>query len=250
MARYKLGKLPPKAHPKTLMLSKYMTADLPTPAEKVYREYKTPPAAIQMFGNDEYGDCTCAGAANLLILWTCHTGTVVIPTLDEVLAMYAAVCPGFSPGPPVVNDNGAAMTDVLNYLQTTGIAGHKILGWAAIDFTNIVQRKLACQWFGATYVGVNFPSAAMNQFDAGQPWEVVDGDTIEGGHAIIRPGYGADGDDYVTWAKWDQKASAAWSAAYVEEEYAIITQDWIDQATQKTPGGLDLVTLQADLAAL
>lgn len=243
--QYKLGKLPPKAHPKTLMFSKYLTTDLPVPAERVFREYKTPTEAIQMWANDSIGDCTCAGAANLLIMATCHTGTVVIPTLDEVIALYSAVS-GYDPSTGA-DDNGAAMTDVLAQLQTNGLHGHKILAWAQIDHTNPVHRKLACQWFGATYVGVNFPSAAMSQFDAGQPWEVIPNDTVEGGHAIIRPGYGALGDDYVTWAKWDQKASAAWSAVYVEEEYVVITEDWVNQATGKTPGGLDLVTLQADL---
>jgi hypothetical protein len=139
------------------------------------------------------------------------------------------------------------MTDVLAYMQSTGLAGHKILGWAAIDYSNLVHRQLGVDLFGATYVGVNLPASAQDQFGAGQSWEVVPYDPIEGGHAIIHPGYGSEGGDYVTWAKWDQKASSAWEKAYIEEEYVIITQDWIDQVTQKTPGGLDLATLQADL---
>jgi hypothetical protein len=245
--KYKLGKLPPKHNTKTLRFSKYLTGELPPVAERVFREYKTPAAAKQFYGNDKFGDCTCAAAANMLILATVHTGTIVIPTLDEVLAMYAAVCPGFDPATDA-NDNGAAMTDVLAYLQTTGLAGHKIMGWAAIDHTNLIHRKLACQLFGGTYVGVNLPASAQTQFP--NPWEVVPNDTIEGGHCIIRPGYGAEGDDYVTWANWDQKASAAWSAAYVEEEFVLITEDWINQVTHLTPGGLNLEALQADLSLL
>ncbi len=245
---YKLGRLPVKPHPKTLMFSKYLGSDLPAPAEKVYREYKTPSAAIQMFGNDQYGDCTCAAIANLVILWTCHTGTVVIPTLQQVLDLYTTVS-GFNQQTGE-NDNGAAMTDVLAYIQANGFAGQKILGWAAIDPTNLEHRKLGCQWFGATYVGVNLPAQAQNQFSSNQPWEVVPGDSIEGGHAIIRPGYGSLGDDYVTWANWEQKASAAWSKAYVEEEYVIISEAWMNQATQLTPGGFNLAALQSDLEAL
>ena len=250
MPNFKLGKSPKKFHPKTLMLSKYLTGELPAPAEKVFREYKIPDNAKQMFGNDQYGCCTCAGQANLLINETCHTGTVVIPTEDEVLNMYSAIT-GFN-RTTGANDNGAAMTDVLSYMQTTGLAGHKILAWAEIDITNLEHRKLACQLFGATYVGVNLPSQAQNQFVEGQQcnWEVVPGDTIEGGHCIIRPGYGSQGDDYVTWGNWFVKASAAWSSTYVEEEYVVISEDWINQATKLTPGGLDLVTLQADLALL
>ena len=243
---FKTGKHAPKYNKKTLSFAKYLTGKLPVPAEKVYREYKIPAAAIQMYGNDKYGDCTCAGAANMLILATCHTGEVVIPTLEDVLGLYTAIS-GFDPKTGA-NDNGAAMTDVLDYLQSTGIAGRKILGWAQIDHTNLVHRKLACQLFGGTYVGVQLPASAQDQFPG--PWEVVDGSPIEGGHCIIRPGYGATGDDYVTWGNWCVKASAAWSAAYVDEEYIVVTESWINQSTQLTPGGLDLATLQADLALL
>lgn len=250
----KLGKLAPKANSKTLDFAKYLTGGLPDPAEKVYREYKTPEAAKSFFGNDTVGDCTFAGAANGIILMTCHTGTVVIPTLAQVLGGYSAVT-GYDPSKTDSNgnnptDNGAAMTDVLAYLQSTGLAGHKILGWAQIDHTNLVHRKIAVDLFGFTYVGVNLPSKAQDQFSAGQPWEVVPGDSIEGGHCILHPGYGSEGDDYVTWARWDQKASAEWSRTYIDEEYVIVSDLWINQATQKTPGGIDLPTLQADLKLL
>jgi hypothetical protein len=194
-----------------------------------------------------------------LVSDSCHTGTVIIPTEAEVLALYSAVT-GFDPnaGPPGSNptDNGAAMTDVLAYMQSTGITiggvVYKILGWAEIDITNLAHRRIGCQLFNGTYTGVNLPSAAQSQFIEGQQcdWEVVPNDTIVGGHCIFRPGYGSEGDAYVTWANWWVKASAAWSAAYIEEEYVIITPEWFSAATQKTPGGLDLATLEADLAAI
>jgi hypothetical protein len=245
----KLGKLKPKFNYKTIPFNRIVKAGaLPSPATKVFREYKTPPAAMQMFGNDQYGDCTCAAIANLIILATAHTGTVIIPTLEEVLAVYSAVT-GFNPGPPVVNDNGAAMTDILAYMQSTGMGGRKILGWSQIDHTNLVHRQLGVDLFGATYAGVQLPESAQDQFAAGQPWEAVDS-PVEGGHAILHPGYGSLGGDYVTWAKWDQKASSAWEATYIDEEYVVITQDWFNQVTQKTPGGLDLATLEGYLSQL
>ena len=244
----KMGKLVPKFHPKTLLFKNYVSDTLPAPAEKVFREYKVPDEAKLMYGNDQIGDCTCAGAANLIILTTCHTGDVVIPDVEDVIALYTAVS-GYDPTTGA-NDNGAAMTDVLNYLHTTGLSGHKILAWAQIDHTNLEHRKLAVDLFGATYVGVQLPFHASAQFNRGDSWEVVPYDSIEGGHAIIHPGYGSLGDDYVTWAKWDQKASSAWSKAYIDEEYVVVTEDWIDQATQETPGGLNLDALLADLKAL
>lgn len=245
----KLGKLPPKHNPKTLLLSKYVADDaLPDPARKVYREYKTPAEAMQMFGNDSIGDCTCAGAANLLILWTCHTGDVVIPTLEEVIAMYSAIS-GYDPATGA-NDNGAAMTDALDYMRRVGLAGHKISAWAKIDHSDLRHRQIAVDLFGATYVGVQFPYHASAQFNDNKPWHVVPGDSIEGGHAIIHPGYGSLGGDYVTWAKWDQKASSEWEAAYIDEEYVAITEDWLNDTTKLTPGGIDLATLENDISLL
>lgn len=252
---FKAGKLPPKYHPKTLCFSKYLTKDAAPlrPAQKVYREYKIinqAPQAIQMYGNDQYGDCPFAGAANLKILWTLHTGKLYVPTLQEVLDFYTAVT-GFNPSDPST-DNGAALTDVLAYWQANEVFGGKILAWAGIDITNRNHREIAVDLFGATYTGVTLPDNAQDQFGAGQPFELVAGyppDPQEG-HCIIHPGQGALGGDYVTWAKWDQKASAAWESACIDEEYGIITEDWLDQVTQLSPSGLDLATLQDDLAAL
>lgn len=245
----KTGKHAPKFHPMTLPFHRYLTGVLPAPAEKVYREYKVPQVAKRMYGNDQMGDCTFAAAANDIILKSVHTGKIFIPSIEAVIAGYSAVS-GYNPATGL-NDNGCAMTQVLEYLRTVGLDGHKIEGWIQIDHKDSFHRKAACDLFGSTYLGVQVPNNMEDQFDANQPWEAVDNDGgIEGGHCILRTGYGSDGDNYVSWARWDQKASNAWSAKYVDEEYIIVTQDWINQATKKTPGGLDLETLLSDLQML
>jgi hypothetical protein len=247
--RYKLGRLAPKENPKTLRFSSYLTGELPTPHARVYREYKVPDSAKEMFGNDEWGDCVWAMSANAFILASCHAGKVDVPTLTEVLAGYSAVT-GFDPTTGA-NDNGTSMTDAFDYLQTTGLGGRKILGWAKIDHTNLVHRKLGADLFGFTAVGVNLPAIAQDQFSNNQSWEKVSNDGgIEGGHAILRPGFGSQGSDYVSWARWDQKASNAWESAYVDEEYVLITQSWVDYITAHDKGALDLVALQSDLKNL
>ena len=244
----KLGKLAPQDHPKTLLFSKYATGELPEPSAKVYREYKVPLAAKQFFGNSWCGDCVWAALANAIILMTSHTGKIVIPTITDVLKGYSDVT-GFDPKTNK-NDNGTVFTDALAYMQTTGIAGHKILAWAKIDHTNLQHRRLAVDLFGCTLVGVQLPGQAQTQFAQNKPWEVVPKDHNEGGHAILHPGYGSEGGDYVSWARWDQKASSAWESTYIDEEYVVISENWINQATQKTPGGLDLAALEADIKLL
>lgn len=249
MAQRMLGKKPPKKNLKTLSLAKYLDATaLPVAVEKVYREYDVPPGGWQVLMNNELGCCTISAISHMLAMFSEHTGTLVMPTDDEVVAAYSAVS-GYVPGSPAT-DNGAAITDVLEYWQTIGIAGHKILGWAAIDQTNIAAVKQAIQFFGAVDVGVNLPNSALEQNELGQPWSIVSPDGgIAGGHSVCHFGFGSEGTNCITWGarqgmEWD------WFEKYCDEAFVVITEDWINQATQQTPGGLDLATLQADLAAL
>ena len=243
----KFGKLAPKANVKTLSLAKYLTSTVPDPPEKVWREYKVPPSLWGMMGNDTIGDCTCAAIAHLLMLVTAHTGAMVIPTDEEVLGVYSAVS-GYDPKTGL-NDNGAAITDVLNYWQTTGIANHKILGWAAINQQSVVTVKQAIWLFGGVDVGIAITQQAMSQFNSGQPWNLPDNTALDGMHSVPLFGYGSEGGNCLTWAQ-RQGFNWGWFLAKCDEAYAVITPEWFNQATQKTPSGFDLATLEADLRAI
>lgn len=246
--KFKLGKHAPKSHPRTLSLANYLPTNLAPAPEKVFWEYKIDPATIGMFGNDTVGDCTCAMVAHWLMLITAHTGKTVTPELQEVLDFYSAVS-GYDQKTGA-NDNGAAITDVLEHWRTVGLSGHKIRAWAAIDYTNDEHVKQGIYVFGANGTGVQLPESAQDQFQAAQNWEVVDGSPIEGGHAILETGKGSDGSNYQSWGKGDQKASNAWSAATVDEKYVVITDDWIDEASGLTPSGFKMDELLADIKAL
>jgi len=243
----KLGKLAPKLNKKTLRLSHYLLGDLPAAPAKLWREYKIPPSAWGMMKNDSIGDCTCAAIAHMVMLFTAHTGTMVVPTDDEVVAVYSAVT-GYNPADPST-DNGAAITDILNFWQTTGIAGHKILGWAQIALTSARLRQ-AMYLFGAVDIGFNVPQSAMNQTDAGQTWDVVPNDGgIIGGHSVPLFGFGSMGFDCTTWGA-NQKLTNGFADTYMDEAYVVVTEDWLDAATGLAPNQFDLATLQADLAAV
>jgi hypothetical protein len=252
----KLGKLAPKHNDKTLLFSKYLKADAPPPPpKKVWREYKIPADAWQMFANDTVGDCTCAAIAHMLMLVTAHTGKLVTPQLSDVLYAYSAIT-GYDASQTDASgnnptDNGAAITDVLAYWQQTGLAGHKILAWAQIDYQNVLTRHQGIYIFGANDIGVQLPAIAQQQFADGQTWDVVPDDGgIAGGHCIVEAGYGKQGSDVVTWGNGQQKATNAWSAKYVDEAYVVITQDWINVASGLAPNLLNLDALVLDLQAL
>lgn len=228
----------------TLKLSKYLGAVPPAPS-KVYWEYKVPLNLWGMFANDTVGDCTCACIAHMLMLFTAHTGTMVVPTVDQVLHVYSAIS-GYDPATGA-NDNGAAIQDVLQYWQTTGIAGHKILGFAQVDPTNFDEVKQAIWLFGGTDVGITVYQSMEDQFNAHQPWDNPSGDQL-GGHSIPIFGYGSDGCTGVTWAALQQMG---WQdfAQICNEAWVVITQDWINKQGL-APNGFDLASLQADMAAL
>jgi hypothetical protein len=249
-----LGKTPPKFNPKTLLFSDYLKASAPLPplVSKTYREYLVPATQWGMLGNDQVGNCTCAGPAHEVINRTAHTkgvANMVQPTLDQVLAMYTAICPGFSIGPPVVNDNGAAISDALNYMLTTGLAGEKIDGWAQIDQTSQVDIQQAIYLFGSINIGVNLPNSAMDQTNAGQAWNVLSDDGgIAGGHCVCVMGYGSVGLTCITWGQL-QQMSWAWFFTYCDEAYIELASDWIN-ASGTAPNALNLAELQADMASL
>jgi hypothetical protein len=242
----KLGKLAPKPHPLTLRLP--FRADAPpAPPEKLWREYKIPDDVYGMFGNDTIGDCTCAAIAHLLMLVTAHTGGMVIPTLDDVISVYSAVS-GYDPSTGA-NDNGAAITDVLNYWKTTGLAGHKILAWAALP-TDTTSRQKSMYIFGGNDLGVQLPQSAMDQFEAGQTWTPVADSPILGGHSIVEAGYGSEGSDVGTWGKGTQKATNDWGTQYIDEAYVVVTKDWLNNADGLAPNQLDLDQLRTLLAQM
>lgn len=251
---YKLGKLAPKPNKLTLSFADYLKAGaaLPKTPHKLFREFKIPDAQWGIYGNDKAGDCTCASKAHQIMLMTAHTGQMVTPDPAAIMKAYVDLT-GYIPATPTApaqNDTGCAMTDVLLYWQETGIAGHKILGWAQIDHTSIDQVKLAMYLFGAVDIGVQFPNSAMDQFNKGQAWEVLaDDGGIDGGHDVPLFGYGELGDSCVTWGlrqtmTWD------WFSKYCDEAYCVVTSDWINAATKAAPNQIDLATLTADLEAL
>jgi hypothetical protein len=230
-----------------LLMAKYLK-DLPPAPEKVYREYKIPDDAWGMFGNDTIGDCTCAAIAHMLMLVTAHTGTLVVPAEADVIDFYSAVS-GYNPVTGA-NDNGSDLPTVLNRWRDVGLSGHQIDQWGDIDPANIENQKHGIHIFGGTDDAVNLPNSAMDQFQAGQPWDVVaDDGGIDGGHSIPRFGYGSDGFACITWAT-DQKGGTAWWQQYLSESCVVITKDWINNADGLTPSGFPIDALIADLAAL
>ncbi len=88
----------------------------------------------------------------------------------------------------------------------------------------------------------------MTQFNNGQPWDVAQGATIEGGHCVTIGAYDASGLECVTWGAVQKLTWAFFK--YFDEAWVIVTPDMIDPKSGKDVAGYDLYTLGQDFSVL
>jgi hypothetical protein len=184
--------------------------------------------------------------------WTYYaTGAARILSDNDILVAYEAVG-GYQPGHPET-DNGAYMLNVLQYWRNTGIAGHKILGYASVDYTNVDEMRWAIQTFGNVYLGIALPITAQ----APGNW-VVGTDGIYapgnqpgswGGHAIALMAGSPLTFSFPTWNE-KLKMSHNFLSDYAEEAYVVLAPEWIAANNGLAPSGLNLAQLQADIATV
>lgn len=233
MTTLKLGKLAPDPSKPALLLGPHLRqVHAPTQSDWLSKVTDWP-----MYGNDLYGSCVFAAIGHMIEAWTAYNGHQVQVTTADVLHAYSSVT-GFDPADPST-DRGTVVQDALGFWKKTGIAGHKILAFAKVDHNDPNEIKAASDVFGALMVGIRFPRIAMDQFNAGEPWDVVTSDGgIDGGHAIHLGAFDPAKYNVVTWGKV-QAMTSAFAAAYVDEVWAVITPEWYS-AAGASPQGLDL----------
>lgn len=111
---------------------------------------------------------------------------------------------------------------------------------------------MKCLWqlylFSAVGIGINFPSSAMDQFNQGEPWTVVNDSEIEGGHHVHIVGYDAQYLYCVTWGQI-QNRDIEFFKTYCEETWAILSTEFLN-SQGLSPKEFNLAQLQADLAAV
>lgn len=253
-AKVKYGKLPPKHHPKTLLLENFLSpAALPPPEEKRGWEWQAgiAPNDWGMLGNDMVGDCVIAMALHYLEMVTAIHGIPLTYTTQQALDLYSAITgydpkqtdtSGFNP-----TDNGTAMTDLFAYWQKTGIYGHKIKAWASIKYTDPVKLNQAIDIFGAALVGINVAQSMEDQFQANLPLNAPFKGGSVGGHGIPIPGFGKYGRTCISYGqRWEMDLQAA---QQIDEAYVVITPEWLSKAS-RTPLGMDMTALDSAIKAI
>ncbi len=245
----RLGRIKPAAPPK-LKLASYIDLAGLLPARPAKIDYHSAVPSWPMYGNDALGDCTWAAVGHMIQAWTKALGSEAIPKLFDIEQGYweTGSPPSLTGVAGGATDDGRVETDVLGYWRRTGVPneGHKIVAYASVERHHVRE---ATWLFGGTYIGAALPLTAQTQ----SIWDFVadapDGENEPGswgGHAIPILGYNRRGFTVVTWGA-PLFMTDAFRLAYVDEIYAIITEEWLN-AQGATLAGFNLAQLQADLA--
>jgi hypothetical protein len=157
-----------------------------------------------MLANDKYGCCAWAGAAHQTALWTAEGGDRAPFTDQAVLSDYSAAT-GFAPSDPAT-DNGTDVQQMARYWQQTGVVDangerHKIVAYADLTPGDLRELWAATYLFQSVGLGFALPESAERQFAAGEPWDVVRGARIIGGHYVPCVGRKGGKGLGVTWGK-------------------------------------------------
>ena len=239
----RLGKLPVRTDPRTLALARYVDrAKLPKAPAAL--DLAAPVPDWPMYANDRIGDCTTAAAAHMIEAWTAPTrGHAVEISQRAVLSAFDRV----KQVDPVTGEEGAVELDVLTYWRRRGIGGHRIGAFARVPRWDHKLVREAAYLFGGVYIGLQLPVTAQHQ--ATWDWtHRLDGPARPGswgGHAVDVVGYDGHGLTVVTWGRLQEMTWAFWDR-YVDEVYAVLSVDFVDEAGE-TPNGFDLAALKADL---
>jgi hypothetical protein len=224
----------------------------PPPASDDYVSavLKQSPGGWLMDMNDQLGCCVIADSAHQVMLHTANVGTIVVPSDQDVIAMYSAVG-GYVLGNPAT-DQGCDESAACQYLETTGLCGQKSTGTAMVNPSDLDNLRWTVQIFGACRLGIIVNDEMQQQFSSGQPWTVpaAANDTSAGGHDVPIVKYDTE---YAYVVTWGALQPVAWSlignSAFLDESHIELFPDFI-AATGTTPAGFNLAQLQADLDAL
>lgn len=253
MSSFKLGRKKSIPDRRTLRFRDYLTLGRLTP-EKPPVDWYSEVYNWPMYSNDTLGCCVISALGHLGNLWSKYsTGVEGGPTDAEVVTAYKVLSP---------DDDGVDILTALQYMDKTGIGGHRIAAYVALDPGDLIQAKLCVDIFGAVLIGLELPDAITNAENMlGIQWDVPEGaSTTSGewapdpnnGHCVILPGYLTSGlGAHFPMVTWGQMApmSDNFYQAYSDEAYGLVSADWL-RLNGRSPSGYNISQLLADRAVI
>ena len=257
---FKFGRTPRTFDPRVPHMSALLAGQTLTPPPPAVDYTKGMPGDLGMMLNDTLGDCTCAAFYHAIQVWTFNTSNgkaMQTEPDDDVKKLYELAC-GYRPTVPGEGPGGNEQ-HVLRYLLQhgapfgpQGTTVNKIAAFVEVDPRNTDDVKRTINDCGVAYIGFPVPETIM---PPGQEppavWKLDPANPnpkLVGGHAVVLAGYDANGARVISWGQY---YTMTWDffAKYVDEVYAIADRTWAS-AKHKTPGGLSLQELEAQMQAL
>lgn len=247
---FKYGLKPVTEQPR-LKLRDYLTLDVPTVADLKFPFGHGSLITPEMFGNDEFGDCWPASAAEGIRMLTAGQGKEANFTTETVLKLYTDVT-GFNADDPD-SDHGTDVHEGFQFWQNTGITDadgnvHKVIDYVGLTPGDWNEMLVALSIFDVVYWGFQVPDYAQQQFGDDQPFSLLPGrHKIDGGHAVAI--VDAQSPTLAEAFCWGGKAgiTAPFYSAMSLVAVVAITSDMFTDG--KTLDGIDSAKLQADLPA-
>lgn len=199
------------------------------------------------------GDCVIAGADHEHMLAT-KLGVARDARFTGAVAVsdYSAIT-GYVLGDDAT-DQGTYVDQAMSWRRKTGVtdsggARHRIGAYLSVDPKDW-ELLMSCAWtFSAVGIGFQFPDSAMDQFDQGQTWDVVDGARIIGGHYVMVTGRSSRSvGGCVSWGR-RTGFTRAFYEEYNDETWAIVFPEEL-RRNQTNERGLSLAQLNDMLGAL
>jgi len=270
-SKVKLGKKAAKIDSRTLKLCKYLTSNLPPAPSSVDWTGGVTQFGMMLNGPsdsplapDGLGDCTIAAAGHAEQIWSIAAdgaSSEFTPPDALILEKYEQWC-GYNPADPST-DQGGVEIDVLNDWRGRSFHSshrhrHPLFGYADPNPRNLEEIKQAIYLFGCVYIGLQLPISVQGS----GVWDVSRGpDAIPGswgGHAVVVVKYrtGSNGKLIFTVISWGELYDVTedfWcyedgkNGPYVDEDHALVSPNFLNFKTGKTPDGLDLAGMEADI---
>jgi len=257
--KFKLGRRRPVAPAPCLKLRNYLLASVPAPPPSVNYAVGSQGAIEslkRMYLNDRYGDCVIAGGYHVEGVYTGNAGDAFLASDQQILADYSAIS-GYIPGNPFT-DRGADIQTALHYWMAHGFAsGNRLVGYLAVDPTNVQELMTAVYLFENLILGFELPDAYISPppMGSGFTWDVAGEPNPQRGHLIT--GFGYDWVNGTVVSTWGMVGTMTWRAIaeYLPGEmggelYTAIGPEMISKASQKAPNGFDWSQLVADFDSL
>jgi hypothetical protein len=243
----KMGAVPSRHDPKTVnykAIAKALAIADPRRVPKFQHDTRPHNARWDILGNDEYGCCTFAGIARIMMNNAVRKGHVLNITREHVIKAYLDSTGGI--------DTGQMPINALNYCRAIGFklddgSVVKVVAYARVGDRDPYEQQSAMTTFGSMYVAAGLPLALDRDRDL--RWELTPRDKFTtddeprsmGGHAY--PIFGFQRGEQFS-VPWNQEVveEEPWTSYYREENWCFVDSQETDQ--------LLLGVLYAQLAAI